>query len=139
MSAIPIYKNPAYSVDERVEDLMGRMTPLEKVCQLSSAYAYGGAVINMDTELKDGIGHVGMSSGTMSRKENAELVNTVQEYLLTHTRLGIPAVFHVETLNGGSLTEATTYPLSIGLAAAWDPKKVEEMGEQIRAEMTASG
>lgn len=139
MSAIPIYKNPAYSVDERVEDLIGRMTPLEKVCQLSCTYAYGGAVMNMETELKDGIGHVGMSSGTMSRKENAELVNTVQEYLLTHTRLGIPAVFHVETLNGGSLTEATTYPLPIGLAAAWNPKKVEEMGEQIRMEMTASG
>lgn len=132
-----IYKNPRYSVEQRVNDLMERMTVTEKVCQLTCAYAYGGTV-NPD-ELAQGIGHVGMSCGAMSIEENARLVNEVQRYLMEKTRLGIPAIFHVETLNGGSLTGATVYPIPLGMAAGFDPALVHKMGTQIREEMTASG
>lgn len=132
------YQNATLSTEERVTDLISKMTSLEKVCQLSCAYAYGGT-IDTERELKAGIGHVGMSSGTMTIEGNAKLVNSVQRYLVEKTRLGIPAVFHVETLNGGSLAEATTYPIPIGLAASWDTENVHQMGAQIRKEMTASG
>lgn len=132
------YQNPELSIEERVEDLISRMTPLEKACQLSSAYAYGGRV-DLENDLKDGIGQVGMSSGTMTVEGNAELVNSVQRFLREKTRLGIPALFHVETLNGISLTDATTYPIPLGLAATWDMDRVKEMGSQIGQEMTASG
>ena len=132
------YQNAALSINERVEDLIGRMTPLEKVCQLSCSYAYGGN-IDFEGELQAGIGHVGMSNGTMTMESNAQLVNSVQKYLVEKTRLGIPAIFHVETLNGGSLAEATTYPIPIGLAASWDTENVHQMGVQIRKEMTATG
>lgn len=132
------YQNPELSIPERVEDLIGRMTPLEKACQLSSAYAYGGRV-DMENDLKDGIGQIGMSNGTMTLEGNGELVNSVQRYLMENTRLGIPAIFHVETLNGGSLAQATTYPIPLGLAASWDTEKVKEMGRQIGEEMVSSG
>lgn len=131
------YKNPGLPVEERVDDLMGRMTIREKVCQLSCAYAYGGR-LDMG-ELADGIGQIGMSNGTMTIEGNAELVNSVQKYLMEETRLGIPAIFHVETLNGGSLAEATTYPIPLGLAASFDDGLVGEMGAQIRSEMVAAG
>ena len=131
------YKNPDCSIAERVRDLMARMTVEEKVSQLTCAYAYGGTV---DLgELSYGIGHIGMSNGTMTPEGNVELVNRVQKYLVEETRLGIPAIFHVETLNGGSLAEATTYPIPLGLAASFDHKRVHQMGEQIRREMTAVG
>lgn len=133
-----IYKDASRPVDERVEDLIARMTPLEKACQLSCAYAYGGQ-IDLEGELSNGIGQVGMSCGAMTPQLNAELVNGVQKYLIENTRLGIPALFHVETLNGGSVTGATTYPIPLGLAASWNPKAVEQMGDQIRQEMTACG
>lgn len=133
-----IYKDASRPIAERVEDLISRMTPLEKACQLSSAYAYGGQV-ELEGELKHGIGQVGMSCGAMTPQLNAELVNNVQKYLVEKTRLGIPALFHVETLNGGSVTGATTYPIPLALAAAWDPEGVEKMGDQIRREMTACG
>lgn len=132
------YLNPELTVEERVEDLITRMTPLEKACQLSCAYAYGGR-IDVENELKDGIGQIGMSSGTMTMEGNAELVNSVQKYLIENTRLGIPALFHVETLNGGSLAGATTYPIPLGMAASWDTEKVCKMAQEIRGEMTASG
>lgn len=132
------YKDKALPVEQRVEDLLSRMTPLEKACQLSCAYAYGGSV-DKENDLKDGIGQVGMSCGAMTVQMNAELVNSVQRYLMEETRLGIPALFHVETLNGGSVAKATTYPIPLGLAASWDPEKVGEMGSQIRQEMVACG
>lgn len=131
------YKIAGCPIAERVEDLMSRMTLREKVCQLSSAYAYGGRVDFQ--ELGDGIGHIGMSCGAMTPLENAALVNSVQKYLIEKTRLGIPAIFHVETLNGGSLAGATTYPIPLGLAASFDPALVHQMGCQIREEMTAAG
>lgn len=131
------YKNSNLSVEERVDDLMGRMTLREKVCQLSSAYAYGGRLEL--GELTDGIGQVGMSNGTMTLEGNAELVNSIQKFLMEETRLGIPAIFHVETLNGGSLAEAATYPIPLGLAASFDDDLVGEMGTQIREEMIAAG
>lgn len=135
---IKAYQDATLSIKERVEDLIARMTPLEKACQLSSAYAYGGNV-DMDADLKDGIGHVGMSSGTMTMEGNGELVNSIQKYLIENTRLGIPAIIHVETLNGASIAEATSYPIPIGLAASWDTEGVYQMASQIKDEMTASG
>ncbi len=131
------YRNPALPVEERVEDLMGRMTLREKVLQLTCVYGYGG-MIDM-SQLGDGIGQVGMSCGKMTPEENVELVNAVQKYLTEETRLGIPALFHVETLNGGSLAQATTYPIPLGLAASFDDGLVNEMGGQIRSEMVATG
>lgn len=133
------YLDKTLPAEARAADLMQRMTVREKVCQLGSAYAYGGSIPNMEAQLADGIGQVGMSSGTTSLAGNVALVNAVQEYLVHHTRLGIPALFHVETLNGGSLFGASTYPIPLGLAATWDPDRVEEMTSQIRQEMTAVG
>lgn len=132
------YQNATLSVRERVEDLISRMTPLEKACQLSCAYAYGGR-LDLENDLKDGIGQIGISSGTMTLKGNAQLVNCVQKYLVENTRLGIPALFHVETLNGGSVAKATTYPIPLGLAASWDTEKVGQMAEEIHDEMAVSG
>ena len=136
---IGTYRDSSLSVAERVRDLMGRMTVREKVCQLGSAYAYGGSIANMEQALASGIGQVGMSSGTTSLEGNAQLVNTVQDHLLHKTRLGIPALFHVETLNGGSLFKATTYPIPLGLASTWNPDNVRKMGDEIRQEMSAAG
>jgi beta-glucosidase len=133
------YKNPELSVEKRTGDLIGRMSPLEKACQLSTVYAFSGSLSDMDKELEHGIGQVGMSSGRLTAEMNAELVNTIQHHLAEKTRLGIPAIFHVETLNGGSIAEASTYPVPIGLAATWDTKKVEQMAEDIRKEMSACG
>lgn len=131
------YKNSNLSTVERVKDLMSKMTIEEKVSQLTSAYAYGG---NVDmTQLELGIGHIGMSSGTMTVEGNVELVNKIQKYLIEETRLGIPAIFHVETLNGGSLTKATTYPIPLGLASSFNSEAVQKMAECISAEMVATG
>ena len=59
-------------------------------------------------------------------------VNGIQHYLMTETRLGIPAIFHNETLSGVVAPGFTHFPTSIALAATWDPAAIEEMATVIR-------
>ena len=57
----------------------------------------------------------------------AKTFNPIQRYLVTETRLGIPAIFHNEALNGVVAPHFTHFPTAIGLAATWDHEAVREM------------
>jgi beta-glucosidase len=69
----------------------------------------------------------------------AQTVNAVQRYLVTETRLKIPAIFHNEAMSGVVAPHFTAFPTSIGLAATWDPAAMEEMADIIRRQMRAVG
>jgi len=121
----PEYKNPSLTVEQRVEDLLGRMTVQEKVAQLINLFPPGLALENKtidDVLTGDGIGgvtRVDVFSGrtTNSARESAMIVNEVQKKLIENTRLGIPAIIHNEALHGLTAKGATSFPQAIGLAA----------------------
>ena len=54
--SLPTYKNPNSSVDERVADLLKRMTLEEKVAQLTCLWPRGAAI--PPEALKNGIGQI---------------------------------------------------------------------------------
>jgi beta-xylosidase len=73
----------------------------------------------LDTHLGRGIGHIA-GLGLIGHKPPetlARTVNTLQRYLVTETRLGIPALFHNEALNGVVAPGFTAFPTPISLAA----------------------
>ncbi|MEX5631506.1 beta-glucosidase family protein [Parafrankia sp. FMc2] len=91
--------------------------------------------------LGTGIGHIA-PLGMLSHPTPARLaasVNEIQRFLVTHTRLGIPALFHVEALNGVVSPGFTGFPTAIGLAATWNPAGVEEMAGVLRRQTRAIG
>ena len=96
----PVYKNPGFTIEQRVDDLLGRMTVEEKVAQLVNLFPPGLELENktIDNVLTgDGIGgvtRVDVFSGrtTNSARESAMIVNEVQQKLMENTRLGIPAI-----------------------------------------------
>ena len=134
------YQNPALTVSERVEDLLSRMTVEEKVAQIGCVLAAMGRFRgDMTTMLKHGIGQIGTLGGCFSADMNIEFVKTVQDYLLENTRLGIPAMFHLETLNGAQIAGGTTFPIPIGMGASWDDKLLGEVTAAIREETSTSG
>ena len=95
----------------------------------------------VDALLKNGIGHVS-ALGLVGHKTTevlAQTVNAVQRYLVTETRLKIPAIFHNEAMSGVVAPHFTAFPTSIGLAATWDPAAMEEMADIIRRQMRAVG
>ena len=108
----PAYRNPSLPADERVADLLARMTVEEKVAQLQGIWNQKAQIQNPDGTfnpanasalLGNGIGQVsrpseiaGTPTGPRLRapREQAEFANAVQRWLVEHTRLGIPAMFH---------------------------------------------
>lgn len=130
-----------------VDELLRKMTLEEKAMQLSAVYpmallgAEGPIKSQLDAHLKHGIGHVS-GLGTMGHKTPetiAKTVNAFQHYLITETRLKIPAIFHNEALNGVVAPRFTHFPTAIALAATWNPDAVEEMARLQRRQMRSVG
>ena len=131
----------------RADELLRQMTIEEKAMQLSCVFPVGLFDANvpiksqLDAQLGHGIGHVGALGliGHKTPEKIAKSVNVIQKYLVTQTRLKIPAIFHNEAMSGVVAPHFSAFPTSIGLAATWDPAAVEEMAEIIRRQMRAVG
>src|SRR5262249_8626939 len=141
-SKIVPYKNPALSIEKRVQDLLNRMTLEEKAAQMMCVWQKKAETLldadgNFDLEkaranFKTGnrIGQVGRTSDGgkgKDRKENAELTNAIQKFFIDHSRLGIPVIFHEECLHGQASVGATSFSQPIGLAATFDPDLVKAL------------
>jgi beta-glucosidase len=146
---IPAYKNPALTAELRAKDLLSRMTIEEKVAQTVAIWPFNdNSIFDDDGKydqdkaaevLKNGIGHVSRLPWGLGPKEGAELVNTVQKFLVENTRLGIPAFIHGEGLHGYMAAGATHFPQAIGLASTWDDELVQEIYGVVAKEMRARG
>ncbi|MFC1490855.1 glycoside hydrolase family 3 N-terminal domain-containing protein [Candidatus Latescibacterota bacterium] len=144
----PAYKNPNLSVEERVDDLLGRMTLEEKVAQIRCAYnvpnLYEEGTHTIVTEtmeqlFPDGMGRIERLIMDLEPREAALHANALQKYLVEETRLGIPAILNGEGLHGHMARDATTFPMSVGLASTWDPALHEEIFTAVAKEMRAVG
>jgi beta-xylosidase len=146
-SAEPLYRDSSRPRDERVEDLLQRMTSEEKAAQLGSAWVYqlaDGEALDLARAaplLRHGLGHVTRISGASSldAEASARLANAIQKHLVEETRLGIPALVHEEICSGLMARQATVFPQAIGLASTWDPGLAEELADAIRVQMRAVG
>ncbi|MEY2451616.1 MAG: hypothetical protein QOD92_1190 [Acidimicrobiaceae bacterium] len=141
------YHDPTIAVEDRVHDLLGRMTLVEKVAQLGGVWITD--VVSPDgfdesraaDRLGQGIGHItriGASTG-LRPVESANLMNAVQRFVVEGTRLGIPVVVHEESTGGYCARDATVFPQAIGLAATWDPDLLEVVAAVVRDQLLAVG
>ncbi len=132
------YKNPHLPVEDRVADLLGRMTVEEKVAQMLCVWGQKKTILfdekgklhldGLGQYLKDGIGQIGRLSDTgggLGPVEMAGLANALQRYFVEETRLGVPVIFHEECLHGLAAKDATSYPQPIGLASTFNPSLIE--------------
>lgn len=155
------YRNPALSTDERVADLMRRMTMEEKIGQLICPLGwpmyekYGKDSIGVSDEFK---GFVSDSKGgmlwatfradpwtkkTLETGLNPELAaktyNTLQRYNMEHSRLGIPLILAEEAPHGHMAIGTTVFPTGIGMASTWSRETMEAVGGVIAEELRAQG
>jgi beta-glucosidase len=151
----PPYRNSALPIEQRVADLISRMTFEEKVAQLEGAWENRQFHSDPQTMfiddkgnflperaavlLKNGLGEMSRPSEGRGPREMAKFTNTVQKWLKENTRLGIPVLFHEECLHGHAAIKGTSYPQAIGLASTWDPALVHEVFSAVAAEVRARG
>ncbi|MBN2279104.1 MAG: glycoside hydrolase family 3 C-terminal domain-containing protein [Candidatus Marinimicrobia bacterium] len=141
---ILIYKDPNASIENRIIDLIDRMTLEEKIAQLSEAGCDDMKEDNnvesahfIDKNYKNGIGTI--HGFQLNVNEFARAVNKIQKYLVEETRLGIPAIFISESLHGLVQDGATIFPQAIGMASSWNPELINEVGIAIHKEVKAVG
>ncbi|KAL4908809.1 beta-glucosidase C [Aspergillus multicolor] len=150
---LPIYKNSSYCVDERVKDLLSRMTLEEKAGQLFHKQLQEGPLDDdssgNSTEtmiVKKHMTHFNLATDITNATETAEFINLVQKRAV-ETRLGIPITVstdprHSFTENVGTGFQAgvfSQWPESLGLAALRDPQLVREFAKVAREEYLAVG
>jgi len=124
----PAYRKPALSVEERVADLLGRMTLEEKVGQLMMTDARADDLSFISTRQPGSILHI-----------LGEKINRAQD-LAAKNRLGIPLLVGEDCIHGHSFWKgATIFPTQLGLACSWNPELLEQVGRVTAEEAASTG
>lgn len=144
MNQLP-YRDARLPVDQRVADLLSRMTLEEKVAQTQTMWVTNQFKSLADNKgnfspdpktqqlLKLGLGQFGAPSQGATDAEKAAppyfgkgprataiFTNAIQKYVIENSRLGIPVTFHEEALHGLVSPGATSFPQAIALAGTWN-------------------
>ncbi len=135
------YQDKRLPIEERVTDLLGRMTEREKIGQL--ILVEKSSLTQIDDIRDYTLG--ALLSGAGSRPPTntaANWLEMVQKYQAKakETCLGIPLLYGIDAVHGvGGIAGATIFPHSIGLAATRDANLVRRVAEATTEELTASG
>ncbi|HXJ87764.1 MAG TPA: CIA30 family protein [Candidatus Binatia bacterium] len=140
----PKYKNPSLPLDDRVADLLSRMTLEEKIAQIAPPADRATHVVDPTGTFTDE-----SASAMMSRWYDPDLIfparkaailrNGVQRYLKEKTRLGIPELFMGEALHGFMEYGSTSFPQALSLASTWDPDLVQQVFTAAGDEAASAG
>ncbi len=159
------YQDSSLNIENRVKDLLYRMTLEEKAAQMvsvnnevkDSIIIYGNNIdiskikpmltngigqITRPSEIKGGQSQTAGKSASkkgLSSYQNALLSNKLQKYFIEETRLGIPAIFHEECLHGLVAQDATSFPHPIAMAGTFNTELIEKVYANIAEETRARG
>ncbi|MBQ7821813.1 MAG: glycoside hydrolase family 3 C-terminal domain-containing protein, partial [Clostridia bacterium] len=127
-----MYKNKNLSPEERARDLLSKMTLDEKFDQM---HIYEKINEAYDELMKTG--KLTPMGGTFMAAKDEAVLNTVQDYCVNKTRLGIPMICAIESLHG--VSSGTAFPQCAGLGGTFDPELVGKMADIIGMEARAQG
>ena len=154
-----IYKDPAASLVQRVEDLVSQMTLPEKLAQMhalwlvlsedgehklrpdaSNAFSTGDPGV-VQKLIANGLGQITRPLGTFGVEPRAGVraLNRFQKDIIEGTRLGIPVMSHEECLSGLMAQGATLFPSPLAMAGTWNPELIERVGRAIGEECRSVG
>jgi beta-glucosidase len=152
----PRYRDRTRAVDERVRDLLSRMTLEEKVAQTLGIWKGKEKITDAAGQfdpagaralIPNGLGQLSRPTELRDKptkillgpREDAVFVNAVQNWLVENTRLGIPVMTHEEALHGLVAPKGTNFPIPIALASTWDPALLERVMSIAALEARARG
>ncbi|THU91701.1 glycoside hydrolase [Dendrothele bispora CBS 962.96] len=148
--SLPTYKDPNASIEDRVADLLPRMTLEEKVAQIIQGDLDGW--MNLDDPLDDTLTFNQSGLEQMMAQKSGAIwggyltpydkfvfaVEVGQRYLMENTTLGIPAIIQSEGLHGFT-NKGTIFPSPIGLAASFNTFLVSSVSSVVSDEAEGLG
>jgi beta-glucosidase len=153
----PLYLDATQPIEVRVDDLMSRMTLLEKVGQLNLPCVYvdqlgkdipekkeackrfvAGTYTN---EIGPGAGFFTLANTILHEgvQEQVEYFNALQKIAVTQTRLKIPLLQDEEGTHGAMFSGATIFPEGLALGSSFDMPLVESIYAASAREARAIG
>lgn len=140
------YQDSSLPIEQRVSDLLSRMTLEEKVAQmkmksLNSLRRDGKWDLSKESldDLFGGESIGCLESPFVEHGVIAQISEAVDRYLRENTRLGIPAIQIAECLHGHLALGTTIFPQSIALGCTWNPDLVGQMASVIAEEASLAG
>ena len=140
------YKDAKLSVEERVNDLIGRMTLEEKITQMNMLSLSklkldikGNVIKSTLDSLFKGQSIGCLESPFIGVDDISKLSEAADTYLRENTRLGIPALQIAECLHGQLAFGATIFPQAIAQGSTWNPSLIQRMAATIAKEASLSG
>lgn len=151
------YLDPRRPVEERVRDLLARMTLEEKVGQMNMPCGYleelgrdipakieasrRFAAGTLEKGLGPGGGFFTLPNNVLPEgpRRQAEFLNELQRIAVTQTRLRIPLLQTEEGTHGLMCSGGTIFPEGPGLGSAWDLDLIRRVYEAAAREARAIG
>jgi beta-glucosidase len=135
------YQDPKVPVEERVTDLLSRMSLEEKVRQMDM---YKGEFFKEKEDFSKSksdlkIGSLGIGAIHDIYPRSAKMINDLQSEVIKKNKWGIPALIMCEMLHGYLDDGSTAFPMNIGLGATWDTALMDKVGKVIGTEARAHG
>lgn len=144
-TVMPVYKNPLYSTNQRVEDLLVRMTLEEKIGQMNMPCVYEKGLGNgiraktdacrklAEGKFIENLGPFGgfftlantiLQEGTL---QQAKFFNELQKIAIEKTRLGIPLLQTEEGTHGLMCSGSTIFPEGLTIGSTWNMDLVKNL------------
>ena len=120
----PLYKDPKAPIEERVEDLLSRMTLAEKCAQVQNRFINSMEEIHATFE---GKGYGTVYNLYEDVEDYKAIMDSVQRYMVGSTRLGIPAIITEEGIQGIIVDSCTIFPHSIAQGSTFNPELISRM------------
>jgi beta-glucosidase len=135
------YQDPKLPVEDRVSDLLSRMSLEEKVRQMDM---YKGEYFKEKEDFSKTksalkIGNLGIGAIHDIYPRSAKMINDLQTNVIKGNKWGVPALIMCEMLHGYLDDGSTAFPMNIGLGATWDTEVIGKVGQVIAKEARAHG
>lgn len=125
------YLNSALSVDERVNDLLSRMTLEEKIAQVN--------MNSVNSFLNSKLGYGVVNAPFVGAPAVAKSVIEIKKHAKRNMRLWIPPIFSTECIHGFLSYGATIFPHALAQGSTWNTELITRMSSMIAYEASLAG
>ncbi|OMO90513.1 hypothetical protein COLO4_19104 [Corchorus olitorius] len=136
-----LYKNPNAEREDRIKDLLSRMTLQEKIGQMTQIELCVATPSDV-RDLSIGAMVSGAGKGPLEKQLPSDWAETIDKYqqAAVDSRLGIPLIYGIDAVHGNNrFYGATIFPHNIGLGATRDADLAQRIGAAVALEVRASG